>query len=352
MKTRYRSIDIAKGIAIIMIILCHYNQSFNYAIGLFTYFQMGCSVFFVCSGFGIAKLIQTRYTNNDKVDIKKYLVSRLQKILPLWLLAMLIVYIANTISLYLFNQMLGFGTERSLIGILSNVFLIHGFIPAYNNTVMPGGWFIGALVILYILAPLFYYLFNRTKKRRIVFVLSSVVSIVIWAIFLLKLDSFDSNNYQYFNFLNHIPCFCLGMLLYFEQQTNMSPKKYYLVLGLTCLFAAIFVWFCKIPWKDNYSNWVTAISTYFLLKYFINIKKESNRIFLIEKFGKHSYSIYLLHAFCVWTLTSFIINHISIAIDGMVLYFILMPVIVFASYCIGLLLEKTEKVLSIIFKIN
>lgn len=61
LNSHLRSIDIMKGIAMIMVILVHYEQSFNMC-EWFYYLKMGCPIFFVCSGFGVMSLIKRKYS--------------------------------------------------------------------------------------------------------------------------------------------------------------------------------------------------------------------------------------------------------------------------------------------------
>ena len=42
---RYKAVDIIKGLAMVLVILVHYNQSFYSNISLLRFFQMGCQVF-------------------------------------------------------------------------------------------------------------------------------------------------------------------------------------------------------------------------------------------------------------------------------------------------------------------
>ena len=77
MNNRLKSLDILKGIAITMVVLVHYNQSYANNINAFKFGQMGCQVFFVLSGFSVTssfcKIIQNNNNNNRLiVSVKKF----------------------------------------------------------------------------------------------------------------------------------------------------------------------------------------------------------------------------------------------------------------------------------------
>ncbi|MCQ2451285.1 MAG: acyltransferase family protein, partial [Clostridia bacterium] len=85
-KKRFKSIDFVKGIAMLMVILVHYEQMFNIA-GFFACLQQGCAIFFVASGFGITSLINNKYGGSLRKDnVSKFYLSRVKALYAGWLL--------------------------------------------------------------------------------------------------------------------------------------------------------------------------------------------------------------------------------------------------------------------------
>ena len=216
MDKRLRSIDFMKGIAMIMIILVHYEQSFNLC-KWFWYLQMGCPIFFVCSGFGIMSLIEKRYNGIiDKNNYKAFYLSRLKALAPGWYLAFAIIFLTNTILAVNLGHSSGFGTNRGIVDIVCNLLFLHGFLPFCNANVMPGGWYIGATVILYFITPFVLFCLRRFKSQRLFFVLSSIIDMLIWLVLYYVLRDFwaRGEGYHYFVFLVHYPSYLLGIIIY------------------------------------------------------------------------------------------------------------------------------------------
>jgi peptidoglycan/LPS O-acetylase OafA/YrhL len=136
-----KSLDIIKGIAMMMVILVHYNQMFYSANILLSKFgQMGCQIFFVASGFGsaISFFKISKSCENKKEAWKKFYLSRIKAIGPAWWGMILIVFLVNTLSLKTTGKSLAFGTNRGAVSILLNVLFLNGLFPFCNNNVMPG----------------------------------------------------------------------------------------------------------------------------------------------------------------------------------------------------------------------
>lgn len=162
--SRIKSIDLIKGIAMIMVILVHYQQSFGIC-KWFHYFQMGCPMFFVASGFGIMSLINRKFGGEiNAKNVKEFYLSRFKALAPGWYIAIVIVFLANTIAILTFGSTLNFGTNRSPISIICNLLFLQGLLPFCNNDVMPGGWYIGTTVILYTLTPLILAALKKAKN--------------------------------------------------------------------------------------------------------------------------------------------------------------------------------------------
>lgn len=119
---RYRSVDIIKGIAMIMVILVHYAQ--NYQIGIakaFKYLQMGCPVFFVASGFGIMCLINSKFGGAlNRKNIAGFYYSRFKALAPGWYITIILLFIVNSIVIFLSGSTLELGTNRGILSIICN----------------------------------------------------------------------------------------------------------------------------------------------------------------------------------------------------------------------------------------
>ena len=122
---RYESIDILKGIAMIMVILVHYNQSFVHGVRFFMFGQMGCQIFFVLSGFGVAASFakKTRESAEPFVAAKQFYYARFKALAPGYWLMIFVFWALNLIALRLTSDTIGFSANRNLADIFCNVFL-------------------------------------------------------------------------------------------------------------------------------------------------------------------------------------------------------------------------------------
>ena len=355
-KKRYMTLDILKGIAMIMVILVHYNQSFSNNIRLFSYCQMGCQIFFVMSGLGVAFSLSSRFNHNRFVSqLIPFYKSRLLRIAPAYYFMMIVVFFINTVLLVLTERTLSFGSNRSLIGIICNLLFIHGLVPTANNNVMPGGWYIGTTMLLYLIAPFFFFLLQKfPKRKRTICALISVISIgTLFILSLLVPEQYkrfltNNNSFGYFSILTQLPCFALGMLLYFEiEEEKLGNPVANILTGIVILVLSVVLFFNPLfDFSYIFTVSIVGLATFFLSKGLICIeqKKDINCPFkFIITIGKKSLYVFLTHAFFTWPFVSVIKKLISLlgcSSDNYVVYFVLFPVVVVLSFFSGVLLEK------------
>lgn len=354
-RKNFKSVDILKGLAMVMVILVHYNQSFQNNISFFRFFQMGCQVFFVLSGFSIAMSFSKRLSGKKYVMASKsFYLSRFSSIAPPYYVMIVVVYLVNTLAIYLTGKTLSFGSNRNPIAILCNVLLIHGLVPSANNTVMPGGWYIGTTVLLYLVTPLLYFFFEKWKKNKKMFcILSSVLSIsLIFVISFLIPESelllLKNNSFGYFSILSQFPCFCMGMLLYFEYiETRTSNRKaiVYLIIGFLIMIGSMILFFNSSRYAYIFDVSLVGLATYYILKSMITYEASHDyaKMFapLIE-IGKKSFYVYLVHVFFAYTFISAakkVLTIIGIVSESYLWFLIFMPIVIFLSYFSGCLLS-------------
>lgn len=362
---RIASVDILKGFAMIMVILVHYNQSFRAAnVPLFQFCQMGCQAFFVASGFGAALSFTKKLKQHTfKAATKEFYLSRLRAIGPSWWLMIAVVYLINTISLKITGHTLDFGENRSAVGIIFNALFLHGLNPVCNNNVMPGGWYIGTIMILYVLSPFIIALFQKLSplKACVISSLSSLFSVVILTLIAYQIDpqlvslAVGNNSFGYFSFLAQYPSFCLGILLYYNYSASATKRKYYidLAVGSAILLCAIVLFFHPF-FTLSYilCASLVGLSSYFILKSMIQLEenKTAHRGPIVKTMialGKNSLYIYLVHAFFAFTFVSAAkkaLSYIGLNGDSYFSFIILFPVVVFLSYFSGILLKKVTNI--------
>ena len=333
----------------IMVILVHYEQCFHLC-KWFRYFQEGCPIFFVASGFGIACMLARRFGGgvHDWSDIKKFYLSRLRALAPAWIFVLILVYTVNTVMLSVFGQTLSFGKNRSVSSVLCNLLFLHGLLPFCNNNVMLGGWYIGATIILYTLTPMIVASLRRCKHREVFFVLTSASAMmlrkILWIVFG---DGFAMNGFSYYVFLVHYPSYLLGIILFSdfsESKLSSDQVKQCRPAGIA-LYAVAFT--CFFSGKRLYSSWITALATYLVLYWMLSkdaCHSENLTGRILIRIGRNSYCIFLIHGFFAYSFVKLVQSLCALrGIDARTIPFFiaLMPAVVFLSCAGGVLLRWT-----------
>lgn len=225
------SIQIIKGLAILMVLLVHssiYFHGLNPVVYQMTRVgRWGCQAFFVFSGFTLA------LSWKSKKDPKylSFLKRRAERIVPYWYFAIIFYQVyARIVEFWggdLFTKI-----ETSPGGILAALFLVNGLSPSTFNSVVPGGWYIGTQWILYLMFPLFIRIFDFCERKRIsvkvVPLTSLLISFIIQGtIAIWHGDASLSGLYSYlqYSFINQMPCFLCGIALYYLVLDHKCCKK-------------------------------------------------------------------------------------------------------------------------------
>lgn len=356
MRNRYfKAIDIIKGIAMVMVILVHYNQTFVSNISFLSFFSSGCQMFFVISGFGSAISFSKKCDNASyKSASKAFYISRMISIAPAWYLMMLVVYSANTLALILTGNTMGFGNNREPWAVICNLLFLHGLLPFCNNDVMLGGWYIGAAMQLYLITPLLYLLYKKAKGLKAKRFLCLGLSILsIGSATVLSVLFPEQKWFLYNNAVTQLPCFLMGMLLYFQTDEGFLSKRtamFYAIIGIMVMAAAVKLFFNPF-FSGSYilSASLVGLSTYFILRYMIWYEGEKaySRIFNpLIRIGSKSFYVYLVHGFFALELVSVIkkiISNMGLTGDSYTVFWCVMPVVILSAYYSGCVLQGAVK---------
>ncbi len=356
------TIDIVKGIAIWMVILVHSRQTFlNLApwLRIFDIGQMGCQMFFVVSGL-------TSMMSYERLQsCGKFYRKRIEAIIPGWWAAIFLIYILNSISLAVSGNIIRFGANRKPLSILCNLLLLHGLLPFCNNNVYGGAWFIGTLAVFYVAAPAVYKLYTKLIQKDPFLIkcipwIAQIIActIVVGAYFITKNPSITLNKYgfAYYNFISQSGCFLLGAVLYFELKNGEIIKKdlwLRKILCIVCLYMLFHMFFTKWAYYSVLVSFAMGLFTYNLLLCMIAAEIRSRKIFegslicnVLGKYGKHSYYIYLMHFYFVWSIPLMIqgiFGMMDIRVNDNVIYFVWIIPAFILSYYTALLFEKVLK---------
>lgn len=309
---RSQWLDVLRGLAIIGVVSVHsiqitdhlvlYNKSnvFSYFLGLGKY---GVELFFFLSGW----LLVSIYGLNREPLSKVYILRRICRIYPLWILFLLI----NIFRLQ-FNSLRDLESPfdsssgnpsflHSPVGMLLLGATFTLFVSASLwNTVIPGGWSIQAEVAHYILFPLI-------RRRSLNQVLKSLTLINCLTLgvdyFRAKIESFPKlilcilDAWLRLGLYSTIGYFLIGILSYkvFSGSIKAWRDASFLTLKVsysTAIFFALSLLVIPCP----FGNQIEAI---LFLVTMILISLAILRIKLLNKFfqflGRYSYFIYFMH---------------------------------------------------------
>lgn len=339
---RIIQISFFKGIAILMILLCHASQKFNTPTVFHpipSFCQMGCQIFFAISAFSLCMSMDRR--NNSLKDFYK---RRFFSIAPgYWFSIGVYVGFAIITDYIGGGNFLNINTDVE--NIVANVSLVHGLIPTEaNNKVVKGGWYVGTLVLLYLLFPTLRSLYNKITQRvngRVFIILIQIISFSLLAIInkIYPILSLNNNKFLYFSFVNQLPSFCIGILLYDLYKNNkIYCVNYPLVKSLLIGLVAFLLFFSHRYYAYVFEPAVFTVAFAYLFIYSLKKDIVSNKLCrIITSYGDISYAIYLIHPLFLYTATYLLNTYYQ---TGLLVYILWLPISFVLVYSLSVLYNK------------
>jgi peptidoglycan/LPS O-acetylase OafA/YrhL len=273
-------LDATRGLAILLVVLVHVGQRFpgTGPVHLLSNMgQLGVQLFFVASGYTMSLSNERR--GGESAPVLSFYLRRFFRIAPLYYVG--ILFFAG-LQLARFHEPGPFTAGN----VLSNAAFIHGFIPAANNTIVPGGWSIGAEMAFYAAFPLLTAA-ARGKASCLLAMFGAAVGINL--LVQLQWGALENNSFRYFNLLNQLPAFLAGMFVYAAPRTLPALPAF--ALSASLLAVCAYMWeagglaFACMPALSG-----TAFA--FLLVWLRSLTAPSR---LLTALGKASFSIYIFH---------------------------------------------------------
>lgn len=313
MRKNYASIDIMRGVAILMVIVVHMQQVIvgTTRISWYAqYGQMGVQLFFVASAFTLCNSYDGPLGAPHKKA--KFWLRRYFRIAPGYYTGILLYFIASCV----FGYHSGAYTARNVV---ANVFFVNGLYPPANNNIVPGGWSIGTEMLFYVLFPALFRGYSRIR-HTIVYYLVPVVSLAANYLVVLVLSGImpsipdslvaylavNNNSFSYYSVLAQLPVFLVGMSLYHLHRSGHFEAIHssVLVVGFafltSCGFYAFFhhglIWrpFLLIPFLT-----ATGMASLFLVLERFHVAWPP-----LRRVGLLSYSGYLVSSFFIFVVAA------------------------------------------------
>lgn len=337
-------ISIYKGIAILMIIMAH-SVIMPYSLPdwfkhLMHFGQFGCQVFFAISGYCLCQ----SYTRTS-MSTQRFYLRRFKSIaVGYWMILAFTCIVGITTATVFGHNVLN--TDTQSLHILYNALFVHGLTPGMaNNGVVRGGWYVGTLVILYILFPIIFHQKDRIVSKFglqglwVSFALDVVVTIIAISMILGRShqDNLANNSFLYFSFINQYPSFVAGIIAFFACKYHSCHGNHTMREGFSVFLwlASVYLFFQPI-WRYQFYVIPIAVSMatmLLLLNPSPSHPIESRICGILASIGDNSYSIYLVHTFVLYEGYRIVAHFFPEPIrTGGCLYFALLPLFAIAIY--------------------
>ena len=306
----------------------HTSSVTNDTHSLFLTFEFSTAptiCFFIMSG----ALLYNRYKKD--LNIKSFYEKRFLHVLLPYYIVYLYQYIKTAIALHT-----PFFVEGSKFKILLFIFALDGYMNKYFSTyhMNTGEWFLGILVILYILYPILVKLLDKFGRAYVVF---------IYLIFIIRL--FFPFDYAIKDFVFCLTAFSTGMFISKYDYLNMKKSSYINFL-LLCILVLRFNGGIRNMNQFLYIL-LYSVMGYILIYNFGNMFLKNNQNKLVKNtftfLSSISYEFFLLHHIIILRLVNKINaeKFISNYYYRLIYFFVMIIIIIALAY----ILHKIVKII-------
>jgi len=309
------------------------------------YGQMGVQLFFFASAFTLCHSWIGR--TGEKQKLLNYWIRRYFRIAPIYYIGIAIYCLSSIAENYHLSGLVVPTEQYSFINILANMLFLHGFYPPANNNIVPGGWSIGTEMSFYLVFPALISLLiksdlNNFFKVALFPLVTLVVSqLTLFVICMYTENKISNNTFIYYNLINQIPVFALGMSYYFSTRNNLwsSNSTIINILGFCCFTAlSITLWRTRVDYFFSLIPFISGLSFLFLFRMFEY--NQALNLTLIRKIGKVSYSMYLFHFLYAWKLSSGLSGLLEPHLGGELTLLLLYIMTISFTYLVASLTER------------
>jgi peptidoglycan/LPS O-acetylase OafA/YrhL len=291
--SRNQSLDVLRGIAVLMVIVDHYSLLIHSNSRLFETFGRGVDLFFVLSGFLISGLLFTEYKSTGNLNLVRFWIRRGFKIYP---------------SFYVFLFVTG------ALGFMAGREFLHEslFLQGYSSHFWFHTWSLAVEEHFYFSLPILLWLLMRIFRNRAnPFHLLPLISILV-SVACCRMRYLALTHGSVYGIATHLRMdalfagVALGYFWHFDPESFREAKSaWFLIIGMfialllpvmPTFFQMTFAYFASsliVAWAMNHTPRKWYIST------------------AIAFVGRHSYPIYLWHALVAVSMAKLAVHWFS-----------------------------------------
>lgn len=342
--------DALKGIAMLGVLMIHTgaNSLPGFMGKLGETGARGVQLFFLISAYFTFTSLSAVSGNAEGSigfqEIKDWWGRRFVKLLPLWYAALFsyLILVRDGEPYWLASR-----GKISVSNIIAHIFLLHGLNPYYINSILGIEWYLGDLVLFYLIAP-FLYRKITSLKRALFFLAGTIlgVSCIQYAAhaFIPQTDAYLFEAYiDKLCFLAQLPVFAMGICLYhLKRETDgfafLKHKKQF-------SYGILIFSLCMIIVRMYGTHQISAVLGYTVFSLYFSgiiISQMIHRCPLIDnlffrKIGQNSYPIYLFHYLLLKLYHKYVTFNLH---DPWIDWLARFLIVLGTSYVVGVLLEK------------
>lgn len=310
---KYAFVDIARGLAILLVIIVHHGQNFTQSpvLRFFTDFgQVGVQLFFVASAMTICMSFRRR--SEELRPILGFYIRRFFRIAPLYYIGILFYWSVAEISAG--ARFPSFPDPYIPFNMLANVLFVHGFVPSAQNSIVPGGWSIGIEMTFYLIFPVLIFLYDWCARRNVAFavigipLLAVCLNVLFQAVITLLTGKMMTNNaFLYFSIANQLPVFLVGISGHVLSERGLVPQRIWPSLAAGLAICALAMCWVSFGNSMAYTLLPGVVAVAFVLLIF-GILRSNIRVSPVQRIGQVSYSMYLFHFPFAWAATGWLLH--------------------------------------------
>jgi exopolysaccharide production protein ExoZ len=220
---RVSYLDVLRGIAITLVIASHvgrWAKPDSILLRVAPFGQLGVQLFFMVSGFALTLAWSNRRVWTRR-DTRAFFLRRWFRIAPGYYAAIALYFLVR-LAAGAYSPASHGVTPLSVYrpaAVAANLVFANGFWAPAQNTIVPGGWSIGAEFFFYLLFPI---IVTRSRTVMILCALAVPASVAAVATVFRTMDAAPINDsFVYFLPFMHLPCFVSGIMI----QRNLAALR-------------------------------------------------------------------------------------------------------------------------------